>query len=67
MTPIQIIMLVYQMRQAQKAVQASLKGETPLMDRYRVMAELEDQFDAAIIPYLNYHRAIELQEADHDS
>lgn len=61
MTPIQIIMLAHQMRQAQKAVQASL------MDRYRVMAELEDQFDAAIIPYLNYHRAIELQEADHDS
>lgn len=66
-TPLQVIMLAHRMRQAQKAVQSSLKGESPLMDRYNVMAELENQFDAAIEPYVSYHRAIELQEADHDS
>jgi len=53
------------MRQAQKAFNAALRGESPLMDRHTVMIDLESQFDAAIEPYVNYHRSIELQEADH--
>jgi hypothetical protein len=65
MTPFQIIMLAHRMRQAQKAFNAALRGESPLMDRHTVMIDLENQFDAAIEPYVNYHRSIELQEADH--
>lgn len=64
MTPLQVIMLAHKMRQAQKAFQASLKGETPLMDRHNVMVELEAQLDAAIEPYVDYYR--NMQEADHD-
>lgn len=64
MTPLQVIMLAHKMRQAQKAFQASLKGETPLMDRHSVMVDLEDKLDAAIEPYVDYYR--NTQEADHD-
>jgi hypothetical protein len=65
MTPLQVIMLTHEMRRAQKAFNSALKGESPLMDRHTVMIDLEDQLDAAIEPYVNYHRSIELQEADH--
>lgn len=67
MTPLQVIMLGHEMRLAQKAFQASLKGEPSLGTRLMTMAELEDKFDAAIEPYVNYHKAVELQETDHDS
>lgn len=67
MTPLQIIMLAHQMRQAQKAYLSAANGDTPLMDRHTVMVELEGQLDAAIEPYVTYQRALELQEADHDS
>lgn len=62
MTPLQVIMLAHEMRQAQKAFQSSLRGETPLMDRHQVMVELEDKLDAAMMPYVNYHRAMEAQD-----
>lgn len=65
MTPIQVIMLAYRVRQAQKAVQASLNGDTPLMDLYHVMADLEDQLDAALEIYASHQRALELQEQGH--
>lgn len=71
MTPLQVIMLAHRMRQAQKAFREVLSAgkamDPPLMERHSVMVELEDQFDTAIEPYVNYHRSIELQEADHDS
>lgn len=66
MTPLQVIMLAHEVRKAQRAYLSAAKGESPLMDRHTVMVELEEQLDAAIQPYVNYHRAIELQEADHD-
>lgn len=66
MTPLQVIMLAHRMRQAQQAFRSAARGESPLMDRHSVMVDLEDQFDTAIEPYVNYHRSIELQEADHD-
>lgn len=65
MTPLQIIMIAHEMRKAQRAFLSSMKGESPLMDRHTVMVDLENQFDAAIEPYVNYHRSLELQEADH--
>jgi hypothetical protein len=64
MTPLKVIMLAHKMRQAQKAFQSSLRGESPLMDRHSVMVELEAQLDAAIEPYVDYYR--NTQEADHD-
>jgi len=64
-TPLQVIMLAYRMRQAQQAFRSAARGESPLMDRHSVMADLEDQFDAAIQPYVDYYR--NTQEADHDS
>lgn len=67
MTPLQVIMLAHRMRLAQKAFQSSLRGESPLMDRHSVMVELENQLDAAIQPYVDYQRAIDLQEADHEA
>ena len=67
MTPLQVIMLAHRMRQAQKAFNSALKGESPLMDRHTVMINLENQFDAAIEPYINYARSIEMQEADSDT
>lgn len=65
MTPLQVILLAHEVRKAQKAFQSALKGETPLMDRHSVMVELEAKLDAAIEPYVNYHRSLELQETDH--
>lgn len=65
MTPLQIIMLAHRMRLAQKAFQSSLKGEAPLGERHKAMVELEDQLDAAMQPYIDYHRSMELQEEDH--
>lgn len=65
MTPLQVIMLAHEMRKAQKAFNSALRGESPLMDRHTVMVDLENQFDTAIEPYVNYHRSLELQEADH--
>lgn len=71
MTPLQVIMLAHKMRQAQKSFQAVLSSgeamDPPLMDRHSVMVELEAQLDAAIEPYVDYSRAIELQEKGHDS
>ena len=76
MTPLQVIMLAHKMRQAQKSFQAVLSSgeamdpplmDPPLMDRHSVMVELEAQLDAAIEPYVDYNRAIELQEKGHDS
>lgn len=64
MTPLQVIMLAHKMRQAQKAFQASLKGEPSLGERHAAMADLEDKLDAAIEPYVDYYR--NTQEADHD-
>lgn len=70
MTPLQVIMLAHRMRQAQRAFQEVLSSgeamDPPLMERHSAMVDLEDQFDAAIEPYVSYHRSIELQEADHD-
>ena len=65
MTPLQVIMLAHRMRQAQQAFRSAARGESPLMDRHSVMADLEDRFDAAIQPYVDYYR--NTQEADHDS
>jgi len=67
MTPLQVIVLAHRMRQAQKAFNSALKGESPLMDRHTVMIDLEDQFDAAIEPYINYARSFEMQEEGHDN
>jgi hypothetical protein len=71
MTPLQVIMLAHKMRQAQKSFQAVLSSgeamDPPLMDRHSAMVELEAQLDAAIEPYVDYNRAIELQEKGHDS
>lgn len=67
MTPLQVILLTHEVRKAQKAFLSAMKGESPLMDRHSVMVELEERLDAALGPYVNYHRALELQEADHDS
>ncbi len=64
MTPMQVILLGHKMRQAQKAVKASLSGEGSLGPRYMAMADLEDQFDAAIIPYVDH--AQYLKDADHE-
>jgi len=68
MTPLQVIMLANKMRQAQKAFQEVLSSgeamDPPLMERHSVMVDLEDQFDAAIEPYMDYYR--NMQEADHD-
>ncbi len=61
MTPLQVIMLAHKMRQAQKAFQASLKGEPSLGERHAAMADLEDKLDAAIEPYVDYYRATEMQ------
>jgi hypothetical protein len=66
MTPLQVIMLAHRMRQAQKAFLSSLRGESPLMDRHTVMIDLENQFDAAIEPYINYARSFEMQEEGND-
>lgn len=65
MTPLQVIMLTHQMRQAQKAYLSAAKGESPLMDRHTVMVELEEQLDAALEPYVRYFRSLELMEVDH--
>lgn len=65
MTPLQVIMLAHRMRQAQKAFNAALRG-SPLMDRHTVMIDLEDQFDAAIEPYIDYARSFEMQEEIND-
>jgi hypothetical protein len=65
MTPMQIIILAHRMRQAQQAFQSSLKGESPLMDRLTVMADLEARFDAAIVPYINH--AQHMEDADHEA
>ena len=65
MTPLQVIMLAHKMRKAQKAFQEVLSAgeamDPPLMERHRVMVDLEGQFDAAIEPYVNYHLSIEMQ------
>lgn len=66
MTPLQVIMLAHRMRQAQKAFNSALRGESPLMDRHTVMIDLEDQFDAAIEPYIDYARSFEMQEEIND-
>jgi hypothetical protein len=66
MTPLQVIVLAHKMRQAQKAFNSALRGESPLMDRHTVMIDLENQFDAAIEPYINYARSFEMQEEGND-
>lgn len=66
MTPLQVIVLAHRMRQAQKAFNSALRGESPLMDRHTVMIDLEDQFDAAIEPYIDYARSFEMQEEIND-
>jgi hypothetical protein len=63
-TPLQVIMLTHEVRKAQKAYLSAAKGETPLMDRHTVMADLEDKLDAALGPYVNYCRSLEILEAD---
>lgn len=50
MTPLQVMKLGYLMRQAQK------HGFTA------TAVELERQFDAAIMPYINYAKAVEAEE-----
>ena len=60
MTPLQIIMLGKRMREAQKKLDVfdDLFGENMAKTE-----ELEAAFDAAIEPYVDHARAIELQEA----
>ena len=67
MTPLQVIVLAHKMRKAQQAFLSSLKGETPLGERHAAMVELEERFDAAIEPYIDYARSMELEEEDHDN
>lgn len=65
MTPMQVIMLAYRMRQAQKQFQSSLKGEGGLGKRLVEMADLEDQFDAAITPYIEHAKNLN-EGIDHE-
>lgn len=66
MTPLQVIMLAHETRKSQTAFLSAMRGEEgSLMDRYKTMTELEEKLDAAIKPYVDYHRSI--QEGDHDS
>ena len=66
MTPLQVIVLAHKMRKAQKAFLSSLKGEAPLGERHAAMVELEERFDAAIEPYINYARSFEIEEEGND-
>lgn len=54
MTPLEVMKLGHRMRQAQKY---GIADKT---------AELERQFDAAILPYINYAKALEDQETNYD-
>jgi len=66
LTPLQVIVLAHKMRKAQKAFLSSLKGEAPLGERHAAMVELEERFDAAIEPYINYARSFEIEEEGND-
>jgi hypothetical protein len=66
LTPLQVIVLAHKMRKAQKAFLSSLKGEAPLGERHAAMVELEERFDAAIEPSINYARSFEIEEEGND-
>jgi hypothetical protein len=63
MTPIEVILLTYKVRQAQKSFHTVLQSggaaDPPLMDRHSVMVALEEELDPILQSYVDYYRAVE--------
>jgi hypothetical protein len=63
MTPIEVILLTYKVRQAQKSfhtvLQSGEAADPPLMDRHNAMVALEEELDPILQSYVDYYRAIE--------
>ena len=63
MTPIEVILLTYKVRQAQKSFHAVMQSgeaaDPPLMDRHSVMVALEEELDPILQAYVDYYSALD--------